>query len=115
MSRGPAVVMAFVVAGGFGTAFMGRWDAFSVGFSFLFWGGLAALICWISRGRRGFGQADVLPTFNPDTESPIDYPKVNPVTGLPMLGNQTSGVDAGGNTYGTTDDPDAIAGVGHSH
>jgi hypothetical protein len=32
-----------------------------------------------------------------------------------MLGNLISGVDAGGNTYGTTDASDEIAGVGHSH
>ena len=115
MSRGTSVAIAFVVVGGLGTAFMGRWDAFSIGFFFLFWGGLAAAITWIAGGRGGVNQTAVLPTFNPDTELPIDYPKVNPATGLPMLGNLISGVDAGGNTYGTTGSSDEIAGVGHSH
>ena len=102
MSRGTAVAMAFVVVGGLGTAMMGRWDVFSIGFFFLFWGGLAAAITWIAGGRGKADQADVLPNLNPDTELPIDYSEVNPATGLLMAGNDY-GVDVGGNTYGTTD------------
>jgi hypothetical protein len=109
MSRGPAVVMAFVVAGALGTTFMGRWDAFSVGFACLFWGGLAAAITWIA-GRRGkVDDSDDLPKFVPDTGLPVDYPQFNPATGLPVQG----GTDAAGNTYGTTDVFDAIATVHH--
>jgi hypothetical protein len=113
MSRGTAVGMAFVVVGGLGTAMMGRWDAFSIGFFFLFWGGLAAAITWIARGRRNADKHDALPIFNPHTEQPIDHPKINPATGLPMAGNSSYGVDVGGNTYGTTDASDAMASVHH--
>ena len=102
MSRGTAVAMAFVVVGGLGTAMMGRWDAFSIGFSFLFWGGLAAAITWIAGGRWSASESDVLP-------------KLNPATGLPMLGNLSHGWDLEGNTYGTTDASDAMASVDHPH
>ena len=111
MSRGTAVAMAFVVVGGLGTAMMGRWDAFSIGFFFLFWGGLAAAITWIAGGRGNAAKTDVLPIINPDTELPIHYPIFNPATGLLMRG----GMDDGGNTCGTTDAFDAIAGVHHPH
>ena len=109
MSRVPAVVKAFVVVGVLGTVFMGRWDAFSIGFFFLFWGGLAAAITWIAGGRRSADANDVLPKFDPDMGLPVDYPQFNPATGLPMLG----GMDAGGNTCGTTDVFDATATVHH--
>ena len=94
--------MAFVVVGGLGTALMGRWDAFAIGFSFLFWGGLAAAITWIAGGRGKADQADVLPIFNPDTEVPIHRSTFNPATGLPMAGDDC-GVDVGGNIHGMTD------------
>ena len=102
MGRGPAVVMAFVVAGGLGTAFMGRWDAFAVGFSFLFWGGMAAAITLIAGGREKPHQANVLPNQNPDMEQAIARTEFNPATGL-LIGGNDYGVDVGGNTYGTTD------------
>ena len=109
MGRGPAIVMAFVVAGGLGTAFMGRWDAFSIGFFFLFWGGLAAAITWIAGGPGRTDDSGVLPKFGSETGLPVDYPQFNPATGLPMRG----GVDAAGNTFGTTDVFDPIATVHH--
>ena len=114
MSRGTGVAMAFVVVGGLGTAMMGRWDAFSIGFSFLFWGGLAAAITWIAGGRWKADQADVLPIFNPDTEVPIHRSTFNPATGLLMACND-HGMDLGGNAYGTTDASDAMASVDHPH
>jgi hypothetical protein len=111
MSRGTAVAMAFVVAGSLGTAMMGQWDAFSIGFFFLFWGGLAAAITWIAGGRGNADQADVLPISNHDKELPIPYPNFNPATGLPTRG----GMDDGGNTCGTRDAFDAVDGVHHPH
>ena len=102
MGRGPAIVMAFVVSGGLGTAFMGRWDAFSVGFSFLCWGGLAAAITWIAGGRGRLRQAAVLPNQEPDMDQAIARTEFNPATGL-LIGGNDYGVDVGGNTYGTTD------------
>ena len=106
MSRGTAVAMAFVVVGGLGTALMGRWDAFAIGFSFLFWGGLAAAITWIAGGRGKADQVDALQILNPDTElsrsRPIHHSELNPATGLPMAGDDC-GVDVGGNIHGMTD------------
>jgi hypothetical protein len=107
MSRGTAVAIAFVVVGGLGSALMGRWDAFSVGFFFLFWGGLAAAFTWIAAGRENADHADVLPDRGP----PVEYPVFNPATGLMMRG----GMDDGGNTSGTTDAFDAIGSVHHPH
>jgi hypothetical protein len=114
VSRGSAAIKTFVVVGGLGTAFMGRWDAFSIGFSFLFWGGVAAAIAWIAGRRAGVGVDDEGTIFDRDAESLMDYQQVNPATGLPMMGNTISGLDAGGNTYGTTDASDEIGGVGQS-
>jgi len=112
MSRGLAVVTAFAVVGGLGTAMIGRWDAFSIGFAFVFWGGLAAAITWIA-GRRGKAdQTDVLPILNPDTEVPIQRSTFNPATGLLMASND-HGMDLGGNAYGTTDASDTMASVHH--
>jgi hypothetical protein len=106
MNRGSAVAMAFVVVGGLGTALMARWDAFSIGFSFLFWGGLAAAITWIAGGRGRADQADAHETFNPATElsrsRSIHHSELNPATGLPMTGDDC-GVDVGGNIQGMTD------------
>jgi hypothetical protein len=75
---------------------IGRWDAFSIGFSFLFWGGLAAAITWIAGRRWSASDGEVLP-------------KLNPATGLPMLGNSRHGWDLEGNTCGTTDASDSMA------
>jgi hypothetical protein len=106
MNRGSVVAMAFAVVGVLGTALMARWDAFSIGFSFLFWGGLAAAITWIAGGRGKAEQADDLQTFNLDTElsrlRPIHHSELNPATGLPMAGDDC-GVDVGGNIHGMTD------------